>query len=74
MTRLKKIRHNMIQRDQLLKYLHYHLMNQKKYEYFTGEYLTYKPKVVEQANFDYSPLGKIFPKGLEKNKTKKKDF
>ena len=36
----------------------------RKYEYLTGEDLGYKPSVVEQAKFDYSPLGKIFNKGL----------
>ena len=28
----------------------------------TGEDLGYKPGVVEQAKFEYSPLGKIFNK------------
>ena len=36
----------------------------RKYEYLTSEDLGYKPSVVEQAKFDYSPLGKIFNKGL----------
>ena len=44
----------------------------RKYEYFTGEDLGYKPSVVEQANFDYSLLGKIFNKGLKKKI--RKDF
>ena len=44
----------------------------RKYEYLTGEDLGYKPSVVEQAKFDYSPLGKIFNKGLKKKI--KKDF
>ena len=30
----------------------------------TGEDLGYKPSVVEQAKFDYSPLGKIFNERL----------
>ena len=30
----------------------------------TGEDLGYKPSAVEQAKFDYSPLGKIFNEGL----------
>ena len=35
----------------------------------TGENLEYKPSVVKQAKFDYSPLGKIFNDGLkEENK------
>ena len=32
----------------------------------TGEDLAYKPSVFEQAKFDYSPLGNIFTKGLDK--------
>ena len=31
-----------------------------KYESLTGEDLGYKPSVVEQAKFEYSPLGKVF--------------
>ena len=30
----------------------------------TGEDLGYKPSVVEQAKFEYSPLGKIFNKRI----------
>ena len=41
-----------------------------KYEYLTGEDLGYKPGVAEQAKFEYSPLGKIFNKGLEKEDEK----
>ena len=37
-----------------------------KYEYLAGEDLAYKPGVVEQVKFEYSPLGKVFNKGLEK--------
>ena len=33
----------------------------------TGEDLGCKPSVIEQAKFDYSPLGKIFTKGLDKD-------
>ena len=32
----------------------------------TGEDLGLKPSSVEQAKFEYSPLGKIFNKGLDK--------
>ena len=42
----------------------------RKYEYLTGEYLEYKPSVFEQAKFDYSPLGNIFTKGLDKDNQK----
>ena len=42
----------------------------RKYEYLTGEDLGYKPSVLEQAKFDYSPLGNIFTKGLDKDDQK----
>ena len=42
-----------------------------KYEYLTGEDLGLKPSTVEQAKFEYSPLGKVFTKGLEKEEDKK---
>ena len=48
--------------------------NLDKYEYLTGEDLGLKPRTVEQAKFDYSPLSKVFIKGLEKEEGKKKDF
>ena len=32
----------------------------RKYEYLTGEESGYKPSVIEQAKYDYSPLGKVF--------------
>ena len=38
--------------------------NLDKYEYLTGEDLGLKPSTVEQGKFEYSPLGKIFNKGL----------
>ena len=41
--------------------------NLDKYEYLTGEDLGLKPSTVEQAKFEYSPLGKIFNKGLDKD-------
>ena len=47
--------------------------NLDKYEYFTGEDLGLKSSTVEQARFEYSPLGKVFNKGLEEQE-KKKDF
>ena len=40
--------------------------NLDRYEYLTGEDLGLKPSTVEQAQFEYSPLGKIFNKGLSK--------
>ena len=42
----------------------------RKYEYLTGEDLGYKPSVSEQAKFDYSPLGNIFTKWLDKDDQK----
>ena len=42
----------------------------RKYECLTGEDLGYKPSVVEQAKLDYSSLGNIFNKGLDKDKPK----
>ena len=44
--------------------------NLGKYEYLTGEDLGLKPSTVEQAKFEYSPLGKIFNKGLDKDDKK----
>ena len=44
-----------------------------KNEYLTGKDLDYQPDAVEQARFEYSPLGKIFNKVLNE-KDKKKDF
>ena len=44
--------------------------NLEKYEYLTGEHLGLKPSTIEQTKFEYSPLGKIFTKGLEKEEDK----
>ena len=44
--------------------------NLDKYEYLTGEDLGLKPSTVEQAKFEYSPLGKIFNKGLSEDDLK----
>ena len=38
--------------------------NLEKYEYLTDESLGLKPSTIEQAKCEYSPLGKIFNKGL----------
>ena len=38
--------------------------NLDKYELLTGEDLDLKPSTIEQAKFEYSPLGKVFNKGL----------
>ena len=45
--------------------------NLDKYEYLTSEDLGLKPSSVEQERFEYSPLGKFFTKGLEKEEDKK---
>ena len=44
--------------------------NLDKYEYLTGEDLGLKPSTVEQAKFEYSPLGKTFNKGLSEDDKK----
>ena len=44
--------------------------NLDKYEYLTGEDLGFNPSTVEQAKFEYSLLGKIFNKGLDKDDQK----
>ena len=44
--------------------------NLDKYEYLTGEDLGVKPSTVEKAKFEYSPLGKIFNKGLSEDDKK----
>ena len=38
-----------------------------KYEYLTSEDLGLKSNTIEQAWFEYSPLGKIFSKGLSED-------
>ena len=44
--------------------------NLDKYEYLTSEDLGLKPSTVEKAKFGYSPLGKIFNKGLSEDNKK----
>ena len=44
--------------------------NLDKYEYLTGEDLSLNPSTVEQSKFEYSPLGKIFNKGLKEEDKK----
>ena len=48
-------------------------MSSKSYdkaEYLTGEDLGLKPSTVEQARFEYSPLCKIFNKGIDRDDKK----
>ena len=51
----------------------YSSSNLDKYEYLTGEDIGLKPSTVQEAKFEYSPLGKIFNKGLSEE-DKKKEF
>ena len=48
--------------------------NLDKYEYLTGEDLGLKPSSIEQAKFEYSPLDKIFNKGLDEDDKKEGFF
>ena len=44
--------------------------NLDKYELLTVEYLGLKQSTIEQATFEYSPLGKTFNKGLSEDDKK----
>ena len=44
--------------------------NLDKYELLSDEDLDLKPSTVEQAKFEYSPLGKVFNKGLSEEDKK----
>ena len=44
--------------------------NLDKQEYLTGEDFGLKPSTVEEAEFEYSPLGKTFNKGLSEDDKK----
>ena len=48
--------------------------NLDQYEYLTSEDLGLKPSTVEQVKFKYSPLGKIFNKGLSEDNRKERSF
>ena len=48
--------------------------NLDKYELLTGEDLALKPSTAVQAKFEYSPLGKIFNKGLSEEDKKERLF
>ena len=48
--------------------------NLDKYEYLTGEDLDLKSSTIEQAKFEYSPMGKIFNKGLNEDGKKERLF
>ena len=42
----------------------------EKYAYFTGEALGYKPDKIQKVKFEYSPLGKVFNKGIHESDKK----
>ena len=72
----RKIKQNEAQYDldrEAAKISAFSAKNLDKYEYLTGEDLGLNPSTVEQAKFEYSPLAKIFNKGLSKD-DKKKEF
>ena len=46
--------------------------NLDKYKYLTGEDLGLRLSTIEQAKFEYSPLSKIFNKGLDKSDQKER--
>ena len=48
--------------------------NLDKYEYLAGEDLGLKTSTSEQAKFEYSPLGKMFNKGLSEDDQKEELF
>ena len=48
----------------------YSSVDLRKYEYLTGEDLVHKPSVIEQAKFEYSPLGNFLNKGLKEEDKK----
>ena len=45
-----------------------------KYELLTGEDLGLRPSTIKQARFEYSPLGKVFNKGLSEDDKKEGSF
>ena len=72
----RKIKQNEAQYDldrEAVKISAFSSNNLDKYGYLTGEDLDLKPGTVEQAELEYSPLGKIFNEGLSKD-DKKKEF
>ena len=42
----------------------------EKYEYVAGKDLDLKPRTVEETRFEYSPLGRVFNRGLKDEDTK----
>ena len=69
----KKIKQNEAQYDLERKAAEISALLSKKmdrYKLLTGEDLDLKPSAVAQAKFEYSPLGKIFNKGLSEDDKK----
>ena len=64
------MKHNMIQIEKNAKISALSSNNLDKFEYLTGKDLGLKPNTIEQAKFEYSPLGKIFNKGLSEDDKK----
>ena len=48
--------------------------NLDKYELLAGGDLGLKPSIVVRAKFEYSPLGKIFNKGLGEDDKKRRSY
>ena len=63
--------HNMVQTKKAAIISARSSKNLDKVEYLTGEDLALKLDTIEQAKFEYSLLGKIFNKGLDKDDQKK---
>ena len=42
----------------------------QKYQYLAGEGLGYKPEVIQKTRSEYSPLVKVFNKGLDESDKK----
>ena len=69
----KKIKQNEAQYDLDRKTAEISALSSKnldKYEYLAGENLGLKPSTAEKAKFEYSPLGKVFNKGLSEDDKK----
>ena len=69
----RKIKQNEAQYDldrEAAKISAFSFNNVEKDEYLIGEDLNLKPSTLEQAKFEYSPLGKIFNKGMSKDDKK----
>ena len=74
MTGLKQIKLSIIQTEKQLTFSALSSGKLEKYEYLAVEDLGYKPRVIQKAKFEYSPLDKVFNKRLEEQNKKKKGF